>query len=485
MHAASPTFLFTVSNMNKIPFRVIPVLGLLLAAAASAEQSYLVDWDEAGEEAIRHLVDLVRIDTSNPPGNETRVTDYLAAELAAEGVDSEIFALDPERANLVARIRGNGSKKPILIMGHTDVVGVQAENWYADPFSGNRADGFIYGRGTLDDKDNVAAALMVIKLLKRYDVALARDIIFLAEAGEEGTPEVGINFMVEEHFDVIEAEYCLAEGGENVIEDDRVTIVGIETTEKMPRRVTLVARGTPGHGSKPTLDNAVVVLANAVARAAAWQTEVRLNDTTRTYFRRLAEISAPEDAFRYLNVENPEHSDEIQRHFLETFPTHYSISRTSVAPTVMDAGFRRNVIPSEATAILDIRMLPDEDVEGFYRQLAAVIADPRVEIVPEKIYRPAAPPSDIDNEMFRVLEDVALRMYPNATVLPIMSTGATDMAQVRAKGMQAYGIGPARSIEEINSGFGAHGDNERIEERAFVELVRYLWFVILDMAAAE
>ena len=485
MHAASPTFLFTVSNMNKIPFRVIPVLGLLLAAAASAEQSYLVDWDEAGEEAIRHLVDLVRIDTSNPPGNETRVTDYLAAELAAEGVDSEIFALDPERANLVARIRGNGSKKPILIMGHTDVVGVQAENWYADPFSGNRADGFIYGRGTLDDKDNVAAALMVIKLLKRYDVPLERDIIFLAEAGEEGTPEVGINFMVEEHFDVIEAEYCLAEGGENVIEDDRVTIVGIETTEKMPRRVTLVARGTPGHGSKPTLDNAVVVLANAVARAAAWQTEVRLNDTTRTYFRRLAEISAPEDAFRYLNVENPEHSDEIQRHFLETFPTHYSISRTSVAPTVMDAGFRRNVIPSEATAILDIRMLPDEDVEGFYRQLAAVIDDPRVEIVPEKIYRPAAPPSDIDNEMFRVLEDVALRMYPNATVLPIMSTGATDMAQVRAKGMQAYGIGPARSIEEINSGFGAHGDNERIEERAFVELVRYLWFVILDMAAAE
>ena len=199
----------------------------------------------------------------------------------------------------------------------------------------------------------------------------------------------------------------------------------------------------------------------------------------------MAEISGPEDAFRYLNVENEEFSEEIQQHFLETFPRHYSISRTSVVPTVIDAGFRKNVVPSEATAILDIRMLPDEDVEAFYEKLAAVIDDPRVEIIPEEIYRPAAPPSDIDNEMFRVLQDVAEKMYLGVTVLPIMSTGATDMAQVRAKGMQAYGIGPARSIEEINSGYGAHGDNERIAEDAFVELVQYMWKVVIEMAAAD
>jgi len=466
--------------------RIISVLLLMVGVTgANAQQSYLIDWDDVGEEAVLHLVELVRIDSSNPPGNETLVSEYLRAELAKEGIQSELFALDPDRANLVARIRGNGSKRPILIMGHTDVVGVQPERWYADPFSGNRDGGFIYGRGTLDDKDNVAAGLMVMKLLSRFGVELDRDIIFLAEAGEEGTPEVGINFMVEEHFDLIDAEFCLAEGGQNVIENDAVRTVGIETTEKMPRRVTLVARGTPGHGSRPTLENAVVILAQAVARAGAWQTEVRLNDTTRTYFQRLAEISAPEDAYRYLNVENPEESASIQRHFLETFPYHYSISRTSIAPTVMDAGFRRNVIPSEATAILDIRMLPDEDVDAFYARLAEVIDDPRVEIVPEHIYRPAAPPSEIDNEMFRVLEGVATRMYPGTTVLPIMQTGATDMAQVRARGMQAYGIGPARSVEEINSGFGAHGDNERIAEDAFVEFVKYLWYVIIEMAATE
>jgi len=452
---------------------------------ANAQQSYLIDWDEVGEESIDHLVELIQINSSNPPGNETEVTDYLATVFTGEGIRSDIYALEDSRANLLVRAKGNGARRPLLLMGHTDVVGVQADNWYADPFSGMRQDGFIYGRGTLDDKKSVAAGLMVMKLLKRYGVELDRDVIFLAESGEEGTPEVGINYMVEKHFDLIDAEYCLAEGGQNVIVDGLVNIVGIETTEKMPRRVTLVARAKPSHGSMPTLENAVLILAGAVAKAGTWQTEVRFNDTTRAYFQRLAEISGEEDAYRYDNVENPELRDEIQQHFIENFPYHYSISRTSVAPTVIDAGFRKNVIPSEASAILDIRMLPDEDVDDFYAKLAAVIDDPRVEIVPERIYRPAAPPSDIDNEMFQTLERVAKEMYPSATVLPTMSTGATDMAQVRAKGMQCYGIGPARSVEEINSGFGAHGDNERIAEDAFVEFVQFLWNVVLETAAAR
>lgn len=465
--------------------KVSTLLLLLLLNSAGAQQSYLVDWDAVGREAVDHLVELVKIRSVNPPGNETEVAEYVRAVLAAEGLESRLYALDPERANLVARLEGNGSKQPILIMGHTDVVGVQPDKWYADPFSGMREDGYIYGRGTLDDKDNVAAGMMVMILLERLGVKLDRDVIFLAESGEEGTPEVGINFMVEKHWDVIAAEYCIAEGGQGVIRNGKVHTFGVETTEKMPRRVTLVARGTPGHGSIPRLDNAVMILANAVARAAAWQTEMRLNETTETYFRRMAAIAPPEEAVLYENVTNPEMTDAIQQKFLETFPYHYSILRTSVVPTVIDAGFRRNVIPSEASAILDIRMLPDEDVEGFYESLAEVIDDPRVEIVPEPIYRPAAPPSEIDNEMFQTLERVAVEMYPEATVLPIMSTGATDMAQVRAMGMQAYGIGPARTIDEINSGFGAHGDNERVAEAAFISMVEYLWRVILEMAASD
>jgi acetylornithine deacetylase/succinyl-diaminopimelate desuccinylase-like protein len=458
---------------------------LFLPISTFAQDRYLVDWEAAGEESINYLVDLVRIDTSNPPGNETKAVNYIKAALATEGIDSEIHALEPERANLVARIKGNGSKRPILIMAHTDVVGVQPDRWTEDPFGGARKDGWIYGRGTLDDKDNVTAGLMVMLMLKRYGVDLDRDIIFLAESGEEGTPHVGINYMVENHWDLIDAEFCLAEGGGGVLEDNGVKVVEIQTTEKMPRRATLVSRGSAGHGSRPRLDNAVTHLANAVAKAGAWRTEMRLNDTTRAYFDRLATISEPEDAWRYRNIENPDETDAIQQHFLETFPYHYSVLRTSVVPTVMDAGFRKNVIPSEATAILDIRMLPDEDVDAFYQKLADIIDDPQVTVVPEPIYRPAAPPSPIDNDMFQSLETVADRLFPEATVLPTMSTGATDMAQTRAMGMRSYGIGAIRSIEERNSGFGAHGDNERVSEEAVKQLVQFLWYTIIDIAATK
>ena len=221
--------------------RLFAACVLLFSMSVSAQDRYLVDWDTVGEETLQHLSELVKIDTSNPPGNETNAAKYVEAILAAEGIDSQLYALDPDRANLVARIKGNGSKRPILIMGHTDVVGVQAERWTEEPFSGLRKDGWVYGRGTLDDKDSVAAGMMVMIMLKRYGVELDRDIIFLAESGEEGTPDVGINFMVEKHWDAIEAEYCLAEGGSGILEDQGVKVVGVQTTEKMPRRVTLIA----------------------------------------------------------------------------------------------------------------------------------------------------------------------------------------------------------------------------------------------------
>lgn len=464
--------------------RLLAVLLLTIPLTSIAQDEYLVDWDTVGEEAINHLVNLVRIDTSNPPGNETLAANYLKEALAAEGIDSEMYALDPDRANLVARINGNGSKRPILIMGHTDVVGVQPEKWDEEPFGGLRKDGWIYGRGTLDDKDNVTAGLMLLIMLKRYGVELDRDIIFLAESGEEGTPEVGINYMVENHWDKIEAEFCLAEGGTNSLEDSGITMVQIQTAEKKPRRATLVARGTAGHGSMPRVDNPVTALARAVAKMGDWHTPARLNGTTRVYFERMAAMAEnPEDAFRYANVENPDETEVIQQWFKENYPYHYSVMRTSVVPTIVDGGFRRNVIPSEARAVLDIRMLPDEDVDAFYDQMREIIDDPNVEVVPAPIYRPESPPSPVDNEMFQTLERVAEQVYDNARVVPRMATGATDMAQVRAKGVPSYGIGATRTVAEINSGNGAHGDNERVSEESVRQLVQYIWYTILDVAA--
>jgi acetylornithine deacetylase/succinyl-diaminopimelate desuccinylase-like protein len=450
-----------------------------------AQERFLIDWEKTGEEALHHLTELIQINSTNPPGNETQVAEYVKAVLASEGIDSSLYWMDSNRANLVARIKGNGSKRPILIMGHTDVVGVQADRWAEDPFGGVRKGGYVYGRGSLDDKDNVTAGLMTMLMLKRNGIELDRDIIFLAEAGEEGTPEYGITYMLQNHRDVIDAEFCLAEGGGGIADDDHVKVVGIQTTEKLIRRATLVSRGTAGHGSVPRQDNAVTILAQAVAKAGAWQTEMRLNDTTSAYFQRLATVSDPEDAFRYRNVDNPEETDEIQQYFLENFPYHYSVLRTSVVPTMIEAGFRKNVIPSEATAMLDIRMLPDEDVAAFYESLAAVIDDPRVEVIPERVYRPAAPPSVIDNEMFETLERVARQVYPGATVMPTMSTGGSDMAQVRAEGIQSYGVGPIRTQDELNSGNGAHSDNERVSEKAMIDFVRFLWLTITDIAASN
>lgn len=458
---------------------------LLMPICGYPQDQYLIDWDEVGEEAINHMIKLVRINTSNPPGNETEAANYLKAALAAEGIESEMFALDPDRANLVARIKGNGSKRPILIMGHTDVVGVQADKWTEDPFGGLRKDGWIYGRGTLDDKDNVTAGLMLMIMLNRYGVELDRDIIFLAESGEEGTPEVGINYMVEHHWDKIDAEFALAEGGGNVLEDSGVSIVGIQTAEKKPRRATLVARGTAGHGSVPRMDNPVTALAKAVAKMGEWQTEMRLNPTTRAYFDRMAAMADPDDAWRYRNIENPEETEAIQQYFLENYPYHYSVLRTSVVPTIINGGFRRNVIPSEASAVLDIRMLPDEDVDAFYDKMREIIDDPNVEVVPAAIYRPESAPSPVDNEMFQTLEAVAGRMYPDAAVIPSMSTGATDMAQVRAKGVPSYGLGAIRSVEELNSGNGAHGDNERVSEESVRQLVQFVWYTILEIGASN
>jgi len=464
--------------------RLLVALVAVLPVAGVCQDRYPVDWSQVETEALDHFAALLRIDTSNPPGNETEVAVYLRQALQAEGIEDRLYAMVPGRDNLVARISGNGSKQPVLVMGHTDVVGVQRENWSVEPFDAVRRDGYIYGRGALDDKDNVTAGLMLLLMLDRAGVELDRDVIFLAEAGEEGTPEVGVDYMVNEHWDEVGAEYCLAEGGGAVARDGVVRYVSIATTEKYPMRVRLVARGTAGHGSVPRVDNALAALADAVAKLSAWQPPMRLNETTRAYFQRLADISDEESAHYYRGLFDPAEQARSQHYLAQHEPQLSSLLRTSVTPTILSGGFRRNVIPSQAEAMLDVRGLPDENPEAFYAHMAAVVNNPNVEIVPQPIYRPASPPSSIDNEMFNVLETVSARMFPEAVTLPTMLTGATDMAQVRAKGVACYGFGPVRHEEDLSAGGGAHGDDERIPEDSLLKLVQFLWYSVLGIAAS-
>jgi acetylornithine deacetylase/succinyl-diaminopimelate desuccinylase-like protein len=448
-------------------------------------QTPAVNWRAQEAETLRHFRALVQIDSSNPPGNETKVVEYLKKVFDAEGIENRVFAQDPARANLVARIRGNGSKRPILIMAHTDVVGVQREKWPVDPFGAVVKDGYVWGRGTVDDKDKLTANLMLMLLLKRTGATLDRDVIFLAESSEEGDTTVGIDFMVKNHFDEIDAEFAITEGGGAQLLQGRVRLVTVATAEKLPRRARLVVNGTSGHGSVPRMDNALVKLSAAVAKLGTWEPPMRLNDTTRTYFERLATVSAPVQAGRYNGLLDPAKTAEIQRYFAENEPTHYSMLRTSVVPTILKAGFRMNVIPSEAEATLDIRVLPDEDVGKFYEEMAKVVNDPAVRIEPLAAgARTATPPSRLDTEMFRAIENVSKRLYPGSTTLPTMLTGATDMAQLRAKGIQSYGVGPA--VEESDSiNYGAHSDVERLPEAALHRFARFMWEIVTDVAIPQ
>ena len=458
-----------------------------LAQTAAPAKSAAASSSTLDAETLEHFQTLVRMDTSDPPGNEQPAVDYLKRVLDKEGIPVQIFVKQPGRPNLVARLKGNGRKRPLLIMGHTDVVNVDPAKWTHPPFSAERDGGYIYGRGTLDDRPHVVGGLMALLKLKRDLVPLDRDVIFLAEAGEEGNPMLGAEYMVNEHFDAIDAEYCLAEGAGVVRKGGKVRYASVETAEKVPNGIDMIARGPSGHGSRPLQTNAVVHLARAIAAVATWQPPVVLNDTTRTFFQRLAEVSEPEAAKHYRDVvsKDPAAVADADAWLRANEPNYASMLRTSVSPNIIRGGYRPNVIPSEAKATLDVRFRPGDDYDQFLAELTRVVADPAVELrfngwPPSSTGKPrVAGISRIDNEAFAVIEG-ALKKHYGVTVLPVMATGATDMAFVRTKGVQCYGFGPAADEEDGPKGFGAHSDQERILE---AELYRFVHLTI-DLATA-
>jgi acetylornithine deacetylase/succinyl-diaminopimelate desuccinylase-like protein len=468
--------------------RILIITTLLATGATGTARAQMpIDWKAVEVETLRHFQALVRIDTSNPPGNETRAVEYLEQVLDKEGIPYEVLAGDVNRANLVVRIKGNGKKKPILVMGHTDVVTIDPKKWIDHgPFSADVADGYVYGRGTVDDKDNLVASLMLVLMLKRSGTLLDRDVIFLTESGEEGSPDVGAQFMIDQHFDAIDAEYCLAEGGGVRRRDGKYTQANIDTTEKEPRAVEIIAHGPAGHGSVPRQNNVVAHLTRSVAKIVDWTPQLRINETTGSYFRKLAATAPPEAAKRYRDLLSPDPkvSSPAADWMLQNEPEHWSMTHTSLVPTILAAGYRYNVIPSEAKATLDVRLHPDEDQSKFLDQIRAVINDPSVEVRwARDRYRPAGA-SRLNTELFAALESEVKKLY-GVEVLPTMSTGASDKAQIRSKGVQCYGISPAMDVEDGAKGFGAHSDQERILVDELHRFVRFQYDVVMDVARAK
>jgi acetylornithine deacetylase/succinyl-diaminopimelate desuccinylase-like protein len=324
-------------------------------------------------------------------------------------------------------------------------------------------------------------------MLHRQKLPLDRDIIFLAEAGEESQEDVGISFLIEKHWPKIESEFALNEGAEIIEHDGKVQFVSVQTGEKIPRGIKLVARGVSGHGSMPRMDNPVLRLAAAIAKVGEYQPPMRLSESTRVFFERLAKISPPDEAFLFTHLEDPAIGPLVQetlrRSKKPSFLLYNSMLRNSVSPNIIKGGFRMNVIPTEAEASLDARLLPGEDREQLMSELRRLINDPAVQVLPEDwATNPASPASPLDSAMFQALEKAQTILFPGAVTLPMMSTGGTDAAHLRAKGVPSYGIGPVVTEED---GSRMHGNDERLAVEGLGKFVEFLYRAVVEVAAAR
>jgi acetylornithine deacetylase/succinyl-diaminopimelate desuccinylase-like protein len=443
------------------------------------------DKSALGLRARRYLTDLIRIDTTNPPGNETRVAEYLKQVAAASGIACETLGAESARLNFVARIpaRASGGERlrPLLLMAHSDVVPADRSQWTADPFGAELRDGFIYGRGAQDDKSLLAAELSVMVELKQRGSALKRDVILMSEADEEAG-STGVTWMIRNAWPKIEAEFALNEGGAALDLRNGFRVYQIQTAEKVPTRVVLTARGVAGHGSLPRPDNPVVHLAHAIERLADADQTVQLNTTTRRYLREMSEL----EEYRWLKPILPKLEDaatagtaanEVRAHDREI----EAMLRTTVSPTMLNAGLKVNVIPNVAKAELDVRRLPGETRREIEMRFRKIVNDPAIEIEPEPGQEmPSTEPSSLTTALYQAMERVFHDAGGKAVVVPYMSRGATDGSYLRKKGMAVYGV-PVFVRQGVES--RAHGNDERLSPGNLSDGTELLWNIVV--AAAE
>lgn len=402
----------------------------------------------------RYFIDLIRLNTSNAPGNETLVAKYVQTELKKEGIASELLGGDPNRLNIVARLKGSGTNRPLLLMAHSDVVPVEPKLWTVPAFDAVQKDGFIYGRGAVDTKSLLAAEMALLVELQHRGAKLNRDIIFLSESDEEAG-STGIQWLIRNAWNKIDAEFCLNEAGARAMTDDGAEVFQIQTSEKVPTRIILVARGSAGHGSLPRKDNAVAHLSDAISKLTKAYMPVQFNTTTRRYFTELAKLNE----YKWLQpllAKMEANANEIGDRDAELDAQF----RTTVSPTMLRAGMKVNVIPNQAEAQLDVRRLPGETKEEVYDRFRKIINDPAIEVLPEPGQdMPATEPSSLTTDLYKAIETTLLKQNPKAAVIPYMSRGATDGAFLRAKGMAVYGVPVFLRDDKPGR---AHGNDERI-----------------------
>jgi acetylornithine deacetylase/succinyl-diaminopimelate desuccinylase-like protein len=452
------------------------------AASATAQEP---EWAAAHRETLAHLQTMIRMNTVNPPGDEMQVARFLDSTLTAAGIETHLFEPAPGRAALVARLKGNGSKAPVLIMAHMDVVGVERAHWSVDPFAAEVRGGYLYGRGAIDDKGMLAVNLQTMLLLKRNVVdaghTLARDVIFVANSDEEQGGEYGMGWLIEHHPELIRAELALNEGGRTRIVNGKRLYVAVQNTEKVPHVVDVVAHGPGGHASIPLEGNAILRLGRALAKISAHTEPVHLTPTTREFFTELSAVwpnQTERSAMLDLVSRDPRRVRRGSR-VLAKIPVLDAVIRAGVSATMLGGGIRTNVIPTESTARLNVRTLPGQSIDAVVARLRRAIDDSLVDLtITER--GDDAPASDFRSALFVALRDSARALDPSMVVVPYLSTGATDSARLRNWGMQALGLLPFPMNQDDEDRM--HGNDERVPVASLEFGTKLIYGAILRVA---
>jgi acetylornithine deacetylase/succinyl-diaminopimelate desuccinylase-like protein len=440
------------------------------------------DWNGLTDEAASLLSQYIRINTTNPPGNEILAARWLATVLQHEGIETRIFEPAPGKANLYARLSGDGSARPLILLNHMDVVLASREYWTVDPFSGVIKDGYVWGRGALDMKGEAIAQLMTMLILRRAKVPLKRDIIFLATADEEIGAGVGAAWFVEHQPDLVRgAEFLLNEGGMTRSDGQGgVQFFGVGTTEKSPFWLDVTARGTAGHGSRPTPDNPVHRLVRALDRIADWRTPLIVTPVVERSFRDLATIERDTMVRRWLTDIRTALRDTIAVRALTSDLTYNALLRNTISITGVKGSDKTNVIPPIATAAIDVRLLPGQDPTTFLAELVRIVGDTAVTIKPQGPNWPATE-SSTETDMFRAITAVARARQPSALVTTLMLPGFTDSHYFRRMGIASYGLSPFPLTERDSR--GVHGNDEHVSLDALRFGMRFYYDVVSRVAA--
>jgi acetylornithine deacetylase/succinyl-diaminopimelate desuccinylase-like protein len=432
----------------------------LSPALAAGQLPRAPDFDALGVEAAERLGEYIRVRTVNPPGNETAGARWMQQVLAREGIAAEIFESSPGRGNLYARLPGSGAKRPIVFLSHIDVVPATDSAWQVGPWSGVTRYGAVWGRGALDMKGTAVVQMMTMIALKRRGVRLARDVILVANADEEASSTGAEWFAREKNALLRNAEFLLNEGGYNrLTPEGLIKYFGIGVTEKVPYWLRLTAYGSPGHASVPRPDNPAERISRALGRIAAWRTPIKLTPPAERYFKDLATRERDPRHRRWLADPAAALRDTAGLRFFTSNLYYDAILRNTVSITVLKGSDKINVIPPEASAELDVRLLPGERPADFVSEVRRVIADSLVEITPLRPERQATT-SPLDGAMMEAIRETVQAMEPGALITTPMNAGFTDSYYYRALGIGAYGISPFRLSEE--DARTVHGSDERV-----------------------